>query len=67
MSLTLRREATKQLAALDEKEDSYFDLIGDPDWPQAKLREHRKTVRHQQASLRRQLETQRPTSMQDGP
>ena len=57
VSLTLRREATKQLAALDEKEDSYLDLIGDPDWPQAKLRERLKAVRQQQASLRRQLET----------
>lgn len=52
----LRRDVTQQLAVLDKKEDNYLDLVGDPDWPQQKLRERLKAVRQQQAVLRRQLE-----------
>lgn len=51
----LRADARNQLAALDKEEDGYLDLIGDPDWPQAKLKERLKRVRKQQTAVRRLL------------
>lgn len=55
LSDTLRTETQRRLKALDEKEDAFLDLIGDPDWPQDKLRERLREVRRQQAALRTQL------------
>jgi site-specific DNA recombinase len=46
-----------QLDALNEKEDQYLDLLGDPDWPQDKLRGRIKQVRAQQAAVRAKLTT----------
>jgi AraC-like DNA-binding protein len=45
-----------QLCELDEKEDRLLDLLGDPDWPQEKIRTRLRDIRRQQAQLRRQLE-----------
>ena len=53
---TLQTSVRQQLAALDKKEDDYLDLLGDPDWPQDKLRERLREVRRQQAQLRQQLD-----------
>lgn len=51
----LRNEARTQLAALDKKEDGLLDLIGEPDWPQDKIRTRLRDVRKQQAAIRRLL------------
>jgi site-specific DNA recombinase len=49
--------AKAQLAELDKKEDRYLDLLGDPDWPQDKLRSRIRQVRAQQAKVRAKLAT----------
>jgi site-specific DNA recombinase len=47
--------AKAQLEELDKKEDQYLDLLGDPDWPQDKLRTRIRQVRAQQAKVRATL------------
>ena len=65
LSHNLRAETERRLKELDDKEDAHLDLIGDPDWPQDKLRERLREIRRQQATLRNQLRT--PTAnLHDG-
>jgi hypothetical protein len=52
----LAATARTQLKALEKKEHDYLDLVGDPDWPQEKLRQRLRQIRAQQGQLRRQLD-----------
>ena len=52
----LRAQLTRRLAELDKQEDRYLDLIGDPEWPQDKLKARLQATRTDMAKLRRQLE-----------
>lgn len=57
-----RRDAIKrQKNKLDQQEDQYLDLVGDPDWPKDKIAERLRRVRDERARLEEQLErTERP-------
>jgi site-specific DNA recombinase len=46
---------TKRLGELEAQEDRYLDLLGDPDWPQEKLKTKLNTVRRERASVSGQL------------
>ena len=50
----VKKRLRAQLDRLEGQEDRYLDLIGDPDWPQAKLKQKLATIRRE----REQLETQ---------
>jgi site-specific DNA recombinase len=51
-----------QLAKLNQQEDRFLDLVGDPDWPQDKIAVRLRTVRDERDRLTRQLDnTQLPT------
>ena len=51
-----RDQINKQLAKLDVQEDQYLDLVGDPDWPKAKIGERLRRIRDERARLQRQLD-----------
>ena len=51
----LEKRLTKRLAELDAQEDRYLDLLGDPDWPQDKLKAKMAAVRAERTTLGRQL------------
>lgn len=51
----LRKHITKRLAELDKQEDRYLDLIGDPEWPQDKIKARLQTTRQEAAKLRAQI------------
>jgi DNA invertase Pin-like site-specific DNA recombinase len=53
----LRRQIIKRLADLTAKEEHYFDLVGNPDWPQAKLSARMRQVAEESARLRAELDT----------
>jgi site-specific DNA recombinase len=52
----LRANLRHQLAELDVQEDRWLDLIGDPDWPQAKIKARLQTVRESKQRISHQLE-----------
>jgi site-specific DNA recombinase len=57
----LREQITKQLTALEVREDQYLDLVGNPDWPAGKLSAKMRGLRAERDQLRARLaETQRP-------
>ncbi|MGL5862522.1 MAG: recombinase family protein, partial [Phycicoccus sp.] len=51
----LRAKLRQQLAELDTQEDRFLDLIGDPDWPQDKIKARLQTVRESKARITAQL------------
>lgn len=60
-SETLGKEIKKHLAKLDNQEDQYLDLVGDPDWPKEKIAKRLRTIRDERARLQAQLaRTERP-------
>ena len=52
----LRAQLTKRLTELDKQEDRFLDLIGDPDWPQTKIKARLQQTREEHAKLQRQLD-----------
>ena len=52
----LRARLIKQLAEFDAQEDHYLDLIGDPDWPQDKIKARLRTTRERKQRVQRQLD-----------
>ena len=52
----LRASLRAQLTALDRQEDRYLDLIGDPDWPQNKIKTRLQEVRENKQRITHQLE-----------
>jgi site-specific DNA recombinase len=46
----------QQLTELDRQEDRYLDLLGDPDWPQAKLKSRLRDIRDSKLRITQQLE-----------
>ena len=52
----LHTRLRKQLAELDRQEDRYLDLLGDPDWPQAKLKSRLRNIRDSKRRITQQLE-----------
>ena len=53
MQAALRR----QLTDLDAQEDRLLDLLGDPDWPQDKLKVRMRDVRDARQRIERQLDS----------
>lgn len=52
----LRADLRQQLTKLDTQEDRYLDLLGDPDWPQEKLKTRLRDVRDAKQRITRQLD-----------
>jgi site-specific DNA recombinase len=52
----LRASLRKQLTELDRQEDRYLDLIGDPEWPQDKIKTRLRKMRESKQSITCQLE-----------
>ena len=52
---SLKRRLTARLTTLDTKEDSYLDLIGDPDWPQDKIKAKIAALRAERTQIDTQL------------
>ena len=52
----LRTQLTKHLKELDTQEDRYLDLIGDPDWPQDKIKARIRKTREEKTRIQRQLD-----------
>ncbi|CAI7977248.1 site-specific DNA recombinase [Frankia sp. Hr75.2] len=52
----LRAQHTRRLKELDRQEDRYLDLVGDPDWPKAKITARMRAIRDERAALKRQLD-----------
>jgi site-specific DNA recombinase len=52
----LRASLRAQLTALDRQEDRYLDLIGDPDWPQNKIKTRIQEIRENKQRITHQLE-----------
>lgn len=53
----LRTSLRAQLAALDRQEGRYLDLIGDPNWPQDKIKARMQEVRENKQRITHQLES----------
>ena len=53
----LRESLRNQLAELDTQEDRWLDLIGDPEWPQQKIKARLQAVRESKQRITHQLET----------
>jgi site-specific DNA recombinase len=53
---SLRESLGKQLAELDVQEDRFLDLIGDPEWPQEKIKARLQAVRQSKQRIAHQLE-----------
>ncbi len=51
----LRTQITARLTELDRQEDRYVDQLGDPEWPQEKLRAKVAAIRTERAGLMAQL------------
>ena len=62
---TLRTGLRQQLTELDRQEDRYLDLLGDPDWPQAKLKSRLHDIRDSKLRITRQLD-EPPTASTPG-
>jgi site-specific DNA recombinase len=56
-TVQLEARLTKRLTELDAQEDRYLDLIGDPDWPQDKIKTKLAKVRQERSTLAGQLGT----------
>jgi site-specific DNA recombinase len=52
----LRASLRKQLTELDRQEDRFLDLIGDPEWPQDKIKARLQKVRESKQRITHQLE-----------
>jgi site-specific DNA recombinase len=52
----LRTNLRRQLTELDRQEDRYLNLLGDPDWPEHKLKAKMRDVRNNKQRITRQLE-----------
>ena len=52
----VQARVNKRLRELSTQEDRYLDLLGDPDWPQEKLKAKLAGVRQQRADLAAQLD-----------
>ena len=55
VSADIRLRLSAQLTKLDQKEDQYVALVGDPDWPQAKIAAQLRKIRDERARLSNQL------------
>jgi site-specific DNA recombinase len=53
----LRASLRAQLTELDRKEDRFLDLIGDPEWPQDKIKARLQKVKESKQRITHQLET----------
>jgi len=51
----LRTQITRRLKELDQLEDRYVDQLGNPEWPQEKLRAKVAAIRHEREGLTTQL------------
>ena len=51
----LKQRLTARLTELEGNEDRYLDLVGDPDWPQAKIKQKLAAIRREQEEITRQL------------
>ena len=52
----LRANVRAQLAELDRQEDRYLDLIGDPEWPQEKIKARLQKIREDKERATHQLD-----------
>jgi site-specific DNA recombinase len=52
---SLKKRLAGTLAALDSKEDGLLDLVGDADWPQARLKTKLAAIRRERAEIEAQL------------
>jgi site-specific DNA recombinase len=52
----LRASLREQLTELDRQEDRYLDLIGDPEWPQEKIKARMQQVRESKQRITHQLD-----------
>jgi site-specific DNA recombinase len=52
----LRQQLAKQLTDLDRQEDRFLDLIGDPEWPQDKIKTRLQKIRESKQRIAHQLE-----------
>ncbi|MCA1682317.1 MAG: recombinase family protein, partial [Actinobacteria bacterium] len=52
----LRGNLRRQLAELDRQEDRYLDLLGDPDWPEDKLKARMRDIRTTKQRITRELD-----------
>ena len=52
----LRADLRRELTKLDAQEDRYLDLLGDPDWPQEKIKARLRDVRDAKHRITRQLD-----------
>ena len=53
---TLKKRLSARLKELDLREDHYLDLLGEPDWPQDKLKQKLVAIRHEREEISRQLD-----------
>jgi site-specific DNA recombinase len=52
---TLHDQIKKQLTKIDNQEDQFLDLVGDPDWPKDKITKRLRCIRDERARLEAQL------------
>ncbi len=52
---TVKQRLRDRLAQLDRQEDRYLELLDDPDWPEAKLKQKLAVIRQNRAETERQL------------
>jgi site-specific DNA recombinase len=55
-TVKLRASLREQLTELDRQEDRFLDLIGDPEWPQDKIKTRMQKVRESKQRITHQLE-----------
>ncbi|GAB3428701.1 recombinase family protein [Flindersiella endophytica] len=55
-SQKIRRKLQARIRELDKKEDAYLDLVGDPNWPKAKLTAKVQAVREERERVRIELD-----------
>ena len=51
----LKKRLTARLGQLDTKEDGFLDLIGDPDWPKAKIQKKLAVIAAERSQIEAQL------------
>jgi site-specific DNA recombinase len=54
-AIALREQLQSKIAKLDQQEDGYLDLVGDPAWPREKITQRLRKIRDDRERLRRQL------------
>jgi site-specific DNA recombinase len=57
ITASLRQQLSKQLEEFDRQEDRFLDLIGDPEWPQDKIKTRLQKVRESKQRIAHQLAT----------